>query len=109
MGPYNEHLVRDYGAMNLALGVLLVSAAISPERGLSRVALLTYLVFAIPHFVFHVTQTHHFSLLHNALQLGSLGLLVLLPVALLVLATLGVAHIRVKSAERPEHKGGKTL
>ena len=30
-GPYNEHLVRDYGALNLALGVLLVSAAISPE------------------------------------------------------------------------------
>ncbi len=87
LGPYNEHLVRDYGAMNLALGVLLVSAAISPERALSRVALLTYLAFATPHFVFHAAQTHHFSLLHNALQLGSLGFLVLLLVALLVLTT----------------------
>src|ERR671916_1929816 len=83
LGPYNEHLVRDYGAMNLALGVLLVSAAISLERRLSRVALLAYLAFAIPHFVFHATQTHHFSPLHNTLQLGSLGLLVLLAVALL--------------------------
>ena len=110
LGPYNEHLVRDYGAMNLALGVLLVSAAISPERRLSRVALLTYLrLRAIPHFVFHAAQTQHFSLFHNALQLGSLGLLVLLPGALLVLTTLGVAHSRVKPAERLEHKGGTTL
>ena len=109
LGPYNEHLVRDYGAMNLALGVLLVSAAISPERRLWRVALLTYLVFAIPHFVFHATQTHHFTLFHNALQLGSLGLLVLLPGALLVLTILGVAHVGVGPSERPEHKGGTTL
>ncbi len=109
LGPYNEHLVRDYGAMNLALGVLLVSAAISPERRLSRVALLTYLVFAIPHFVFHATQTHHFSLFHNALQLGSLGLLVLLPGALLILTTSGVAHIGIKPAESLKHKGGTKL
>jgi len=104
LGPYNEHLVRDYGAMNLALGVLLVSAAISPERRLSQVALLTYLAFALPHFVFHAAQTHHFTLFHNALQLGSLGLLVLLPGALLVLATLSVAHIRVRPAESPSIK-----
>jgi hypothetical protein len=95
--------------MNLALGVLLVAAVISPERGLSRVALLTYLVFAIPHFVFHATQTHHFSLFHNALQLGSLGLLVLLPGALLILTTSGVAHIGIKPAESLKHKGGTKL
>ena len=37
LGPYNEHLVRDYGAMNLALGVLLVSAAIFLEKRLTQV------------------------------------------------------------------------
>ena len=87
LGPYNEHLVRDYGAMNLAMGVLLVSAAISLEKRLSQVALLTYLAFATPHFIFHAAQTHHFSLLHNALQLGSLGLLVLLSVAMMLVLT----------------------
>src|SRR4028119_63653 len=91
LGPYNEHLVRDYGAMNLALGVLLGSAAISPERRLSQVALLTYLAFALPHFAFHAAQTPHFTLFHNALQLGSLGLLVLLPVALPALTRLAAA------------------
>ena len=85
LGPYNEHLVRDYGAMNLALGVLLVSAAVVLERRLTQVALLTYLAFATPHFLFHATQIHHFSVLHNALQLSTLGFLVLLPAALLAL------------------------
>ena len=110
LGPYNEHLVRDYGAMNLAMGVLLVSAAVSFERRLSRVALLAYLAFATPHFVFHAAQTHHFSLLHNALQLGSLGFLVLLPVALLVLTTVSAPPTRGKSSwwNNPGRNGGTT-
>jgi hypothetical protein len=94
LGPYNEHLVRDYGAMNLAMGVLLVSAAISLEKRLSQVALLTYLAFAVPHFVFHAAQTHHFSPFHNAVQLGSLGFMVLFPVALLVLTTVSAPPTR---------------
>jgi hypothetical protein len=85
LGPYNEHLVRDYGALNLALAVLLVSAAVYLERRLVRVALITWLVFATPHFVFHLGQTHHFSTTSNAEQLGGLGLLVVLPLVLLFL------------------------
>jgi hypothetical protein len=87
LGPYNEHLIRDYGALNLALAVLLVSAAIYLERRLVRVALVTWLVFATPHFVFHLGQTHHFSTTSNAEQLGGLGLLVVLPLVLLFLTT----------------------
>ena len=29
-GPYNEHLVRDFGGLNLALAVLTLVAAASP-------------------------------------------------------------------------------
>lgn len=87
LGPYNEHLVRDYGALNLALGVLLVSAAIYLERRLVRVALVSWLAFEVPHFVFHVGQTHHFSATSNAEQLGGLGLLMVLPLALLFMTT----------------------
>jgi hypothetical protein len=36
---YNEHLVRDYGALNSALGVLLV-AAVFLERRLSQASLV---------------------------------------------------------------------
>ena len=83
LGPYNEHLVRDYGALNLAMGVLLVAVAIFLERRLTQIALIAWLGYAAPHFFFHVTQTHHFSLGDNLAQLGSLGLQVLLPLILL--------------------------
>ena len=101
LGPYNEHLVRDYGAMNLALGVLLVSAAISPERRLTQVALLTYLAFATPHLLFHMAQIHHFSLFHNALQLSTLGFLVLLPAVLLALTRKYPESVHNEVARKP--------
>ncbi len=85
MGLYNEHLVRDYGELNLALGVLLVFAAVMLERRLVQASLVAWLVYAVPHFVFHVAQVHHFSLGDNLAQLGSLGFQVLLPLALLIL------------------------
>ncbi len=42
LGPFNEHLVRDCGALNLALAVLLVSAAIFLELRLARIALVSW-------------------------------------------------------------------
>jgi hypothetical protein len=83
LGPYDEHLVRDYGALNLALGILLVAAAIFIGRRLTQVALVAWLGYAVPHFAYHTTLTEHFSPFDNLAQLGSLGLQVLLPLALL--------------------------
>jgi hypothetical protein len=85
LGPYDEHLVRDYGALNLALGTLLVATAIFLERRLTRVALVAWLGYAVPHFVYHTTLTEHFSPFDNVGQLGSLGLQVLIPLVLLFL------------------------
>jgi hypothetical protein len=83
LGPYDEHLVRDYGALNLALGILLVATAIFLERRLTQVALVAWLGYAAPHFAYHTTLTDHFSPFNNLGQLGSLGLQVLLPLVLL--------------------------
>ena len=83
LGPYDEHLVRDYGALNLALGILLVAAAIFIGRRLTQVALVAWLGYAVPHFAYHTTLTEHFSPFDNLAQLASLGLQVLLPLALL--------------------------
>ncbi len=52
LGLYNEHLVRDYGALNLALGVLLV-VAVFLERRLLQASLVAWLAYAVPHCVFH--------------------------------------------------------
>ena len=51
--PYNEHLVRDVGALNLALTVVLGAAAWTLDRTMIRVALLALTVFAVPHAIFH--------------------------------------------------------
>ena len=88
LGPYNEHLVRDVGALNLALGVLLVVAAVLLERRLVQASLVAYLAYAVPHFIFHVSTGHAFPLVDNIANLITLGLAVLLPLVLLALVGL---------------------
>jgi hypothetical protein len=51
--PYNEHLVRDVGALSLAWSVMLVGAAIWPRRLLVRLAVLAFAAYAVPHTIFH--------------------------------------------------------
>jgi len=105
LGPYNEHLIRDYGALNLAMAVLLLAAGVLLERRLAQVALVTWLVFEVPHFGFHLGQTHHFSEGSNLSQLGGLALLIVLPLVLLSLLPRGVAGRgleRVNSVNRTE-------
>src|SRR3954452_892233 len=55
LGPYDEHLVRDVGALSLALPVVLVAALVSLDRRLVLVAGLAYLAWSVPHLVFHLT------------------------------------------------------
>ena len=71
------------GLLNLALGVLLVLAAVLLERRLVRVSLVAYLAYAVPHFVFHLTKSHAFSLGDNLANMVTLGVAVLLPLVLL--------------------------
>jgi hypothetical protein len=52
-GPYNEHLLRDFGAMNLALGGLALVATIWFRRTLVRVACAVWFVFGVQHLAFH--------------------------------------------------------
>ena len=86
VGPYNEHLVRDVGGLNLALALLLVAAAVLLERRLVIIVLAAYLVNAVPHFIFHVSHMDELSTGDQVGQTVSLALAVLLPLALLPLA-----------------------
>jgi hypothetical protein len=51
---YNEHLVRDVGSLFLATAVVLFAAAIWTERRLVLIALVSFLTFSVPHFIYHV-------------------------------------------------------
>src|SRR5436305_13051227 len=56
--PYNEHLVRDYGAAFLAIVALAAIAAWIGERTLMVVALVVWLIAAVPHLAFHAAHAH---------------------------------------------------
>jgi AhpD family alkylhydroperoxidase len=81
---YSEHLVRDVGALFLATGVLLLVAAVWLTRRMVVVALVTWLLFAVPHTVFHLLEPEGGDRAANAASLLSS---VVLPVAVLVVVT----------------------
>lgn len=54
LGPFDEHLVTDVGALFVALGFLLAFAAVSLRRGTVIAAAVAWLLFAVPHFLWHV-------------------------------------------------------
>jgi nucleoside-diphosphate-sugar epimerase len=53
-GPYNEHLVRDVGSLNLALVVLVFAALMIGTRTIVRTAMVVWLVNAVPHLIYHL-------------------------------------------------------
>jgi hypothetical protein len=55
------------------------------ERRMVRIALVAYILFAIPHLIFHVTHLEHFTTAAAVGQTMVLTVALLLPVALLIL------------------------
>ncbi|HYL51967.1 MAG TPA: NAD-dependent epimerase/dehydratase family protein, partial [Acidimicrobiia bacterium] len=53
-GRYNEHLVRDVGALNLALLVLTAGALVIGTMAVARLAALSWLAYSVPHLVYHL-------------------------------------------------------
>lgn len=73
LGPFNEHLITDVGALFCAVSIVSIFAAIKVERRLSQVAALAWIVFVGPHLFFHATNTQGFSAVDNVLQLTVLA------------------------------------
>jgi hypothetical protein len=84
-GPYNQHLVRDVGQLNLGFALLLLIAAVATDRLLRRAALVAYLVPATLHFIYHASHLSLYSTGDAAGNVISLGLAVAVPASLLVL------------------------
>lgn len=80
---YSEHLVRDVGAFNLAFAILLTWAAVGLDRTVVRVALVGWLIFSIPHFIFHALNLERYDTTAATSQMITLGVGIVLPLILL--------------------------
>lgn len=82
-GPYNEHLIRDVGALNLALVVLLVSAAVTLSRPVVATAAVATLAWGVPHLVYHVLNARGLDGIDLIASIGGLVAFSAVPIALL--------------------------
>ena len=82
-GPYNEHLVRDVGGLNLALLVLTIAALYLRQPLVTRLTGLVWLPFAVPHLIYHLAHRDDLTAASDKVtSLGGLGLTAVLAVAL---------------------------
>ncbi len=98
IGPFDEHLVRDYASAELGFAVLLLCAAIWFERRVVLVAGAAFLVGTLPHFAYHLTTTDDLPPLDNALSLGGFAL----EMALVAAAMVAVSRITRRSLVPPD-------
>jgi hypothetical protein len=97
LGPYDEHLVRDFGSTYLALGLLLAASAMLLDRLLVQAALAASLVFQVPHFVFHLANKEQLSSGDYVANNVLLGAALVLSVVLLA----AVSRPRPAAAPKP--------
>ena len=80
LGPYNEHMIRDFGELNLALAAAAVVAAIVLTRSAALCAAAAWEAYSLPHIAFHALHTEPYSTSDNVLNLVVLSLAVVAPV-----------------------------
>ena len=83
-GPYNEHLLRDFGATNLALALVVLVAFRRPTATLVRLAAFSSLTWQAPHSLYHIIRVATLPALADQLaQTGGLLIGVVAALALL--------------------------
>jgi hypothetical protein len=84
-GPFNEHLIRDVGALYLALAGASVAAIFSRTPDAGRAVGVAWTVFGIPHLAYHLAHLEALApadAVANVVSLGgslALGVVLMLP------------------------------
>jgi hypothetical protein len=95
-GPYNEHLLRDVGQGNVALGVVALVALSTGGVWLARATGLAAVVAYLPHQLYHQLTLHLLETTSDeVLQTATLSLVSVAAVLLTALA------FRLPAGERP--------
>lgn len=90
-GPFNEHLVRDVGALNLALAFVAAYALVTGSVLVARAAGGAALIYGVPHLAYHALNLEGFDAPDAVAMLVSLGFAVAAGVAALAAPTAGPA------------------
>jgi hypothetical protein len=83
-GPFNEHLIRDVGVLNLAMLAIVIATLVRPGRYLVQVMCGAELIYGAPHLLYHLAHLDPYASGDKVALVGSLTVSVLAPIALLV-------------------------
>jgi hypothetical protein len=97
-GPYNEHLIRDVGGLNLALTTVLVGAVFTMSRSLVISATIAALLYGVPHVIYHLAHTEPLATSDVVGSVGGLALFVVVAGAILFRALRSSTVVRVTAA-----------
>lgn len=85
LGPYNEHLAKDTGALYLALAVVTCGALRrSAGAGTVRAVAAAWTVFNALHLIYHVPHLHVYDTVDQVLNVVGLGGLLAVSASLLL-------------------------
>lgn len=83
-GPYNEHLIRDVGAMYLALSAASIVGLILRSPQSYRMLGAAWTTFGLLHFAYHAMHLEHMPLGSAVGEMIALGVSLLLGIVLLI-------------------------
>jgi hypothetical protein len=86
-GPYNEHFIRDFGALNAALLVVLVFAFWKLTPSLVQASGAALIVYGLPHVAYHLAHLDVYKSADKIPAVAPLGLQIVGGVLLVWLAT----------------------
>jgi hypothetical protein len=82
-GPYNEHLVRDFGDLNLALAAVTLVALLASTRWVVLAAALGWIVYGTPHLIYHLRHLDLYDTSDKVANVAALVLALVLPIVVL--------------------------
>ena len=88
-GPFNEHLVRDVGGLNLGISAILIAAFVTLSRPMIIAASVATLLYGVPHLVYHIANTEGLGTGDVIVSIGGLVLFAAVPIALIVVSRRG--------------------
>lgn len=85
-GPFNEHLLRDFGGLNLGLAAVALIAAVTLGAVVVRAAAVGSLLYGVPHLLYHLNHLDKYDASDQVANIASLSIAVVLPLVALALS-----------------------